>query len=524
MTPFTLMTSAIWALLIVVTPQAASATDAKSAIPQLSGLDCNPTTVSAHGSTICMVSLTAVVPGILNKGGEPAIVALTWPTGSRNVPIQPGQSHWSVAVPMNNDSPFSVPVVIQARYQSVTKTVTVTILAGVLKSLEIQPKEGIGGNSNYAPKGTVTLSAPAPQGGLKVRLGGDSPAVVTVDAANAMADMTAMVAPTTVVIIPSAVTVPSGQVEASFPIGTKPVAVATYVMITASSISQSDADQMSSQISLEPPPPPQLDPYLHISGSLSVVPLGGSPVTVTAHLFSPAGPGTFVSLSYAGTGTVTGPSRVEIPSGHTEGKCTITVFPCVTEQCGVFIEGRYGYQVAHADLTYYNPAAAASTSSAVGQAGATPTVRWTTAPNATLKEATGRAVVNFLKDVEYRFSQVEIFPTGGTTATKMGYGSSEMTLPPSQYDVAVNGARVPQVPITPGTDTRLLVGALRIQANEKTRVEVWDPGKTKLLQWTIGNGVIGLPVGPYAVKIGKGAGTFADVMIEDAKITEFHAP
>ena len=81
-----------------------------------------------------------------------------------------------------------------------------------------------------------------------------------------------------------------------------------------------------------------------------------------------------------------------------------------------------------------------------------------------------------------------------------------------------------QVPITQGTDTRLLVGALRIQSNEKTRVEVWDAGKTTLLQWAFGNATMGLPVGPYAVKIGKGTGTFTEVTIEDGKITDFRAP
>jgi hypothetical protein len=153
-----------------------------------------------------------------------------------------------------------------------------------------------------------------------------------------------------------------------------------------------------------------------------------------------------------------------------------------------------------------------------------PAVRWTTQPNPKVAGMLGRLVVNFLKEVDYSFSRVEIFPAGGTAATKMGYGTSEVALPPSQYDVAVSGARVAQVPVTQGTDTSLLVGALRIQAGVKTRVEVWDTGHTKLLQWALGNAVVGLPIGPYAIKIGKGAGTFADVMIEDAKITDFHAP
>jgi hypothetical protein len=619
----TFMTCAIWALLIVVTPQAASAADAKSAIPQLSGLDCTPTTVSSAGSTNCTVSLSAAVPGVLNKGGEPVVVSLTWPTGSRDVSILPGQTHWSVVVPLTNSSPVSVQAAIQAQYKGLTKAVTVTILPNVLKRLAIQPHlgigdapsyaftgtvtlaapappgglkarldshspavvsvpsnvtvpngqteasfpiiaklvtsttyvkitasanwqgdvdqtsdtmtilpqglkrlaiqppQGIGGSLSYAPKGTVTLAAPAPPGGLKIRLGGDSPAVVTLEAA--AADLTLAAAPTTIAIIPSAVTVPSGQTEATFPILAKPVAGRRHVMITASSNWQNDADQTSQEMYVDPPHLLE-DLGISHSGNTNAVPLGGMPITLTAYLSSPAGPATFIHMSYTGTGTVTGPEKFEISAGQTEGSYTVTLFPCETEWCGVTFTAKFNSDTTQRSTNYHNPAAAASTSSPVGQAGATPTVRWTTAPNATLKEATGRLVMNFLKDVEYRFSRVEVFPTGGTTSTKMGYGSSEIVLPPSNYDVAVNGARVPQVPITQGADTRLLVGALQIQAGAETRVEVWDAGRTQLLQWTLGNAVVGLPIGPYAIKIGKGPGTFSDVMIEDAKATDFRAP
>jgi hypothetical protein len=152
-------------------------------------------------------------------------------------------------------------------------------------------------------------------------------------------------------------------------------------------------------------------------------------------------------------------------------------------------------------------------------------VQWTTQPNPKLNGKVGRLVVNFAKEVEYRFSGVEIYPLGGLAPIQKQFGTErEIILTPGQYDVAISNARVPQVPIAVATDTRILAGALRIQAGEKTRVEVWDAGRTKLLQWTIGNGVIGLPIGHYIIKVGKGTSAFADVIIEDGKTTDFRAP
>lgn len=141
-------------------------------------------------------------------------------------------------------------------------------------------------------------------------------------------------------------------------------------------------------------------------------------------------------------------------------------------------------------------------------------------PNPALKGQMGRLVLNFPKEAEYRFSRVEIFPAGGGTVRKH-QGSSNVDLTPGQYDVAVSGSRVTQVTVTPGTETHLLLGALRIQAEKTTRVELWDARHTKMLEFNYGHGVIGLPVGHYAVKIGKGAGTFTDITIEDGKIAEF---
>ena len=584
----------------------------KPTLPQLFSLSCDPTTVSAHGSTSCTVSLDAPVPRTPDKLGEGAVVSLSWPSGSREIRIPAGHARAAVSIPLHNDSTAGKQEVpIQAQYGTVTKSVTVTVSAAVFQSLTVAPAQVTSGGqatvtvtlktpapqgglkvklaSDHAaavpvpgsisvpaglvsadfqisPKGVasqtlvtitatsdyqsthdhvsgtlyvspldvlhrlkidqsvirgglgnqgvVTLTAPAPQGGLKVTLSGDAPTVAT---------LPPLPPPAAVVIIPDHVTVPAGQFEASFPIATKPVNAYTQVTIRAST-GYEGADTASSSFALTPP---DFDRLGWVSGYTPDmnVPLGGVSVKLFALLGEPAAPDTFVQLTYTSTELINGPSKVEIPAGGTRGEFTVTLLPCPSTTCDVDVEGKFYLHHKSLLLQYRNPAAQESTSSQVGQAGASPGVKWTTQPNAALKGSMGRLMVNFQKEVEHRFSGVAIFPPSGTTATKNWYGNTDHQLSPGHYDVAVSGARVAQVPIIQGTDTRLLVGALRIQTDGKTRVEVWDAGRTKLFQWTFANNaVIGLPIGPYAVKISKGAGTFTDIMIEDGKITDFRAP
>jgi hypothetical protein len=142
--------------------------------------------------------------------------------------------------------------------------------------------------------------------------------------------------------------------------------------------------------------------------------------------------------------------------------------------------------------------------------------------NAALKGRIGRLVLAFPKEVDYRFSSVEITPTNGGKAMKY-YGAKTLDLAPGQYDVAVSGAHVTQVAVMPGHETHVLAGGLRVEADARTRVEVWDAGQTKMLQFAFGNAVLGLPVGHYAVKVGQGAGAFTDVTVEDGKVAAFQA-
>lgn len=142
-------------------------------------------------------------------------------------------------------------------------------------------------------------------------------------------------------------------------------------------------------------------------------------------------------------------------------------------------------------------------------------------PNMQLKGQLGRFLVAFPKGVNVSGTPVQIFPAGGQKAVHSGVGSQTQTLAPGIYDVMIGNVRVPNIPIMAGQDTQLQVGALRVTASNQTVFSVLSEDGKHVLAKGFGKQVLGLPVGRYAVKIGKGAGTFTEMTIEDGKISEF---
>ena len=102
-------------------------------------------------------------------------------------------------------------------------------------------------------------------------------------------------------------------------------------------------------------------------------------------------------------------------------------------------------------------------------------------PNAALKGQMGRLVLTFPKEVEYRFSRVQILPAGGRVAGTY-QGSKGIDLAPGLYDLAVSGSRVARVSITPGSETHLLVGGFASRPGGKRE---WKSGTL----WFRRNGV-----------------------------------
>lgn len=179
----------------------------------LSGLSCNPTTITGPASSACTITLTGAAP----TGG--LSVALTSSDSVVTVPA-------SVSVPAGATS-----VGFSASASAVTTTHTVSVTAsanGITKSttLQINPSAtlpGVSGlscsPSSFVGPGSstcaVTLNATAPTGGVVVGLTSTDPAG-------------------NVVTIPSSVTVPAGATKVGFTASAPAVTVTHTATVTAS--------------------------------------------------------------------------------------------------------------------------------------------------------------------------------------------------------------------------------------------------------------------------------------------------
>ena len=158
-----------------------------------------------------------------------------------------------------------------------------------LSSVSVHPSTITGGHS---VTGTVSLTAPAPVGGVSVALGG-APSAINV---------------------PASVVVPATQSSASFAISTTPVGTTTVGSISASyhGVVQSTAVTVT---------PPALT-SLRISPSTVV---GGTTVTGTVTLSAPApAGGALATLQSAKPAMATPPASVTIPAGTTSTTFAIT--------------------------------------------------------------------------------------------------------------------------------------------------------------------------------------------------------
>lgn len=160
-----------------------------------------------------------------------------------------------------------------------------------LSSLSLNPSRVVGGNRVV---GTVTLTAPAPEGGYLVQLSNNAPTLVT---------------------MPSSVTVPAGQRSVSFEVATRAVTTTTTVTITAS------AEGVSRQATLTVQPQQSVS-LRSLTISPSVV-RGGSSARGTVTLSAPAPPGGVVVQLRSSSARARVPSTVTIPAGATSANFTI---------------------------------------------------------------------------------------------------------------------------------------------------------------------------------------------------------
>ncbi len=158
-----------------------------------------------------------------------------------------------------------------------------------LLSISASPNIVTGGNS---ATGTVTLTAPAPAGGISVVLASTISAIS----------------------VPASMTVPANQSSASFSISTTPVSATTAGSLSASYTGITK----STTVTVTPP----------TLASLSVSPgtvVGGTNVTGTVTLSAPApAGGALVTLRSSKPAIATPPSSVPIPAGTTSATFPIT--------------------------------------------------------------------------------------------------------------------------------------------------------------------------------------------------------
>ena len=211
----------------------------------LISLQVNPSSVVGGSPSTGTVTLSGASP----PGG--AVVSLSSDNSSAasvpsSVTVSAGAS--SVTFPVTT-SPVSgsTAVTISAVYGGVTRSASLTVNLPSLSSLSLNPSTVVGGNGST---GTVTMSGPAPVGGVVVSLSSDNPS-----AAN----------------VPASVTVAGGATSATFAVNTSPVSVSTAVTIS----SLYGGLTRPANLTITPPPPA-------VTGlSPSVATAGGPAFTLT---------------------------------------------------------------------------------------------------------------------------------------------------------------------------------------------------------------------------------------------------
>jgi hypothetical protein len=177
----------------------------------LASLGVNPASVVGGQSSTGTVTLSGPAPSggavVTLSSADPALASVP-----PSLTIDAGITSQSFSI-ITSTVASSTPVDIGASYGGTTKTATLTLTPAsppTVSSLKLSPA-GVTGGSNST--GIVTLSKPAPAGGVVVTLASSKPSVASV---------------------PSSVTVAAGKSSASFTITTAPVSSATTAVISAS--------------------------------------------------------------------------------------------------------------------------------------------------------------------------------------------------------------------------------------------------------------------------------------------------
>ena len=387
----------------------------KISTARLTGLNVNP--ISGAGGT-------AAVPSVLT--GQLVFDGQTGPADSASISSNSPAAtvNPSVSLPEVTSASFPITlhpvaidtgVTLSATFGGITLTTPLTVLAPRIASVAFTPSSTIGGET---ATGTVTLSGPAPVGGLTVTLTSGSPQVT----------------------VPATVNVPADAVTANFVVNTGAVATTTQVAVTAASAA--DPTGKSANLTLTPPNLTglTLDPTSLHGGQTSTG-------TVTISETAPTG-GIVVTLS-SNKAAATVPASVTVAAGAKTATFIVNT-TSVAADTTVTLTGAFNGQTQTATLTVQPPALTSLTVN----------------PGAVRSFQTATVTVTLDNPA----------PTGGMVVNLFSSDTSVATLPTTVTVVA--GARTATAPVTTfavTADTRILFAATLGTSNVSVHFTVQPP-------------------------------------------------
>ena len=312
---FTVATSAVKAQVsVTITAKLNSVSQTANlmiAPPALASVGLNPTSLSGGTSSVGTVTLSGPAPvgGLVLKLVSSSTKAIVPST----VSIEAGRASSTFTVKTTSVG-TQVSATISATLGTVEQTATLTINPPALETITISPATVIGLTSST---GTVTLSGPAPAGGIVVSLSSNLSAAT----------------------VPSKVTVLSGKKSVSFVVKTVSVDAQAVATVTASL----NSVNVSASLTINPPVVTSL-----VLNPTSVVGGGVSTGTVTLGTVAPIG-GVSVILS-SNNGNATVPTSVAVPAGKNSAKFTILTV-VVSAQVTATISATLGTTIKTANLT-----------------------------------------------------------------------------------------------------------------------------------------------------------------------------
>jgi uncharacterized protein (TIGR03437 family) len=218
--------------------------NAAAPTPTVTGVECNPASLSSGQSSSCSVTLSAAAPSggatvSLSWGTIGSSASSSWLTVPASVTVSGGSTSASFTATAGTIS-GAISATITAGYNSSSQTATIqlsaplpTIAALSCVSLTLSP-----GQSSLC---TVSLSAASPSGGATVSLSSSNTSLTVV----------------------GSVTVSAGSTTASFPVTAGTISVASYATITAS---YNGSSQMSTIQLTAPPTISSLSPTTMMAG------------------------------------------------------------------------------------------------------------------------------------------------------------------------------------------------------------------------------------------------------------------